>query len=208
MASDPKNSSGPGALTGLMIAVSLVLVISLVTLLAIDPKRGPASRTTGEALVGGPFTLVNHEGETVTDQDFRGKTMLIYFGFTFCPDVCPVRLLTMAQVLDKLGRKAEQVQPMFISVDPERDTPEVMAQYVQHFHPRIVGLTGTPDQVSQVADAYRVTYYKDETNESLAGYVVNHVDIFYLMGPNGEYLDHFTHMATPDEIATDIRQHL
>ena len=108
---------------------------------------GAASRPMGQALVGGPFTLTDHTGKRVTDQDFRGRFMLVFFGFTYCPDVCPTALQVMAAALEKLGRKAEQITPVLITVDPERDTPEQMAMYVKSFHPRLVGLTGTPAEI-------------------------------------------------------------
>lgn len=177
-----------------------------------DTTRGPipgeTTRVTGEALVGGPFELVNGNGETVTDADFRGEYMLIYFGFTYCPDVCPLDLATMSDALDMLDEnRAGNVQPLFISVDPERDTPEVVGQYVQHFHPRLMGLTGTPEQVAEAADAYRVYYRKAEV-DGATDYLVDHSSIVYLMGPDGGFLTHFRHGATAEEMAEGIRRHI
>lgn len=150
----------------------------------------------GKATVGGPFTLTDHTGRRVTDRDFRGKHMLVYFGFTFCPDVCPSGLQVMAAALDQLGPKADKITPVFISVDPERDSPEQLAQYVPSFHPRLVGLTGTPEEIQSVAKAYRVYYRKVKDEKSTADYTVDHTSIIYLMSPEGEFLAHFTH-ATP-----------
>src|SRR5262245_44144028 len=113
-------------------------------LLLTNPRPDANVETSGTALVGGPFTLVGTDGKTVTDQDFRGRYMLVFFGFTHCPDICPAELQMVAEALDKLGDKANEVVPIFISVDPERDTPEVLAAYVKSFGPKFVGLTGSP----------------------------------------------------------------
>jgi protein SCO1/2 len=113
-------------------------------------------RSVGQALVGGPFTLTDHNGKRVTDKDFRGKFMVVFFGFTNCPDVCPTALQVMAAALDKLGANAERVTPVFISIDPEHDKPAQLASYVASFHPRLVGLTGSQAEIDAVAKAYRV----------------------------------------------------
>jgi protein SCO1/2 len=152
--------------------------------------------SVGKASIGGPFTLTDHTGRPVSDKDFRGRYMLVFFGFTFCPDVCPSGLQVMAAALDQLGPKAERVTPLFISLDPERDTPEQLAQYVSSFHPRLVGLTGTPEQIQSIARAYRVYYQKVKDEKSTAGYTIDHTSIIYLMDPNGEFVTHFSH-ATP-----------
>jgi len=156
----------------------------------------------GKAAVGGPFTLTDHTGRRVTDQDFRGKYMLVYFGFTFCPDVCPTGLQVMAAALDQLGPKAEEIIPIFISVDPERDTPEQLAQYVPSFHPRLIGLTGSPEEIQSVAKAYRVYFRKVKDEKSTAEYTIDHTSIIYLMDPNGEFVTHFTH-ATPVDVMVE-----
>jgi len=156
----------------------------------------------GKAAVGGPFTLTDHTGRRVTDQDFRGKYMLVYFGFTFCPDVCPTGLQVMAAALDQLGPKAEEIIPIFISVDPERDTPEQLAQYVPSFHPRLIGLTGSPEEIQSVAKAYRVYFRKVKDEKSTAEYTIDHTSIIYLMDPNGEFVAHFTH-ATPVDVMVE-----
>jgi len=156
----------------------------------------------GKAAVGGPFTLTDHTGRRVTDQDFRGKYMLVYFGFTFCPDVCPTGLQVMAAALDQLGPKAEEIIPIFISVDPERDTPEQLAQYVPSFHSRLIGLTGSPEEIQSVAKAYRVYFRKVKDEKSTAEYTIDHTSIIYLMDPNGEFVTHFTH-ATPVDVMVE-----
>jgi len=156
----------------------------------------------GKAAVGGPFTLTDHTGRRVTDQNFRGKYMLVYFGFTFCPDVCPTGLQVMAAALDQLGPKAEEIIPIFISVDPERDTPEQLAQYVPSFHSRLIGLTGSPEEIQSVAKAYRVYFRKVKDEKSTAEYTIDHTSIIYLMDPNGEFVAHFTH-ATPVDVMVE-----
>lgn len=169
-------------------------------------KSGEAGgvKTAGQALVGGPFTLTDQDGKTVTDADFRGKYMLIYFGFTFCPDVCPTELQVMAGAVSKLGANTSKVQPIFVTVDPERDTPEVLAKYVKQFDPRLIGLTGTPEQIARIAKEYRVFYEKVKDDESSADYTMDHSSIAYLMGPDGRFLTFFPPGVSPEEMAEKI----
>jgi cytochrome oxidase Cu insertion factor (SCO1/SenC/PrrC family) len=157
--------------------------------------------TVGQALVGGPFALTDQTGKRVTDRDFRGKFMLVYFGFTFCPDVCPTALQVMAAALDKLGPQADRITPVLITVDPERDTPAQLALYVKSFHPRLVGLTGTAQEIDAAARAYRVYVKKVPDPKSTAGYTMDHSSIIYVIGPDGKYRTHFTHAASPDAMA-------
>lgn len=152
--------------------------------------------TIGQASVGGPFSLIDHTGKRVTDADFRGRFMLVYFGFTFCPDVCPSGLQVMAAAIDAVGPKAEDVVPIFITVDPERDTSAQLANYVTSFHPRLLGLTGSLAEIDAVAKAYRVYYKKVKDEKSSAPYTMDHTSIMYLMGRDGRFVSHFTH-ATP-----------
>lgn len=166
----------------------------------------PTSAQSGKALIGGPFELVDQTGRTVTDKDFRGKYMLVFFGFTHCPDVCPAELQVMAAALDKMGADADKIAPIFISVDPERDTPEKMAAYVQNFGPRFVGLTGSPNQVATAAKAYRIYYSKIEDKQSAGNYTMDHSAIAYLMSPSGEYVTHFNYGAKPDNMAKTIEE--
>ena len=158
-------------------------------------------RSVGQALVGGPFTLTDHTGKRVTDQDFRGKLLLVFFGFTNCPDVCPTALQVMAAALDKLGPNAARITPVLISVDPAHDTPAVLATYVASFHPRLVGLTGSQAEIDAVAKAYRVYVRKVPDPKSTAGYTIDHSSIIYVMGPDGAYRSHFTHATSPEVMA-------
>jgi protein SCO1/2 len=161
--------------------------------------------TTGVADVGGPFHLVDHTGKAVTEQDFRGRYMLIYFGYSFCPDVCPTTLGVMAEALQKLGSDSSRVVPIFITIDPERDTPELLKGYVGNFGPTFIGLTGTPDQIAQVARAYRV-YYQKVPSKDGAPYLMDHSSIVYLLDRNGRFVTHFTHEAKAEQIAAAVQK--
>lgn len=155
--------------------------------------------------IGGPFTLTDQDGKTVTDADYRGKYLLIYFGYTYCPDVCPTELGTMARAMDMLGVQAEKVQPMFISVDPERDTVAHLKDYVGLFHPNLVGLTGTPEQVKAAAKAYRVYYAKaPQEGGKSEDYLMDHSSFLYLMGPDGRFLGVYPAGTTADRVAQDL----
>ena len=136
--------------------------------------------------IGGPFTLTDQHGKMRSDAEFRGKLMIIYFGYAFCPDVCPTDLMAITQALDALGPKAESIQPIFITIDPERDT-KVLADYVKAFHPSLIGLTGSPDTIRRVANSYKAYYRKVEDKQS-SQYSIDHSSVIYLMGRNGEYL--------------------
>jgi protein SCO1/2 len=164
---------------------------------------------SGRALVGGHFELVDGKGKKVTEKDFAGKYMLVYFGFTHCPDICPTSLLLMTNAIDQLGAKGKEIVPVFITLDPERDTPEVVGNYVKHFSPRLIGLTGTPAQIKQAAEAYKVYYSKIEMKDSALGYMIDHSGYMYLMGPDGRYVAHFPHQiseaALNDALAKAVR---
>jgi cytochrome oxidase Cu insertion factor (SCO1/SenC/PrrC family) len=161
----------------------------------------------GKEPIGGPFDLVDHTGKRRTDLDFRGKLMLVYFGYSYCPDVCPTDLLAIGLTLDRLGGDAEAVQPLFITVDPGRDTPEHLATYVPFFHPRLIGLTGTPGQISKVASAYRVYFAKVAVSGG-AGYTVDHSSFIYLMDRVGRYIGFFPPGSPTERMAEVIRPHL
>jgi protein SCO1/2 len=160
---------------------------------------------SGEALVGGPFTLTDQNGKRVTDQDFRGKYTLIFFGFTFCPDVCPSELQVMSAALDELGPVGEKIQPIFITIDPARDTPEAMKLYVSNFHPRLIGLTGSDADIAAVAKAYRVYYAKAKDTENSPDYQMDHSTILYLIGPDGKFVKHFTYNTDVKALADGLR---
>ena len=170
---------------------------------------GPGVATTGTALIGGPFTLIGHDGKPVTDQAFRGKYMLVSFGFTHCPDICPAELQVMSAALDELGPKANEIIPIFITLDPERDTPQAVTDYVRNFGQRFVGLTGSPEQVAAAAKAYRVTYSKfQEEGAKPDDYTIDHVALVYLMGKDGEYLANFAYDTPAAKMAEALRRYL
>lgn len=184
-------------------AVTLLIAVAIgVYALMSSPQQG--QRSFGEALVGGPFTMVNQKGETVSEKSFAGKPMLLFFGYTYCPDVCPTELQVMAEALRQLGDKASDIQPILVSIDPARDTPQVLADYVANFGPQFVGLTGTPEQVKAMADAYRVFYAKVENKDDPQAYLMDHSSIIYLMGPDGKFLKHFTYSTDAKALAEGI----
>jgi cytochrome oxidase Cu insertion factor (SCO1/SenC/PrrC family) len=160
----------------------------------------------GTVSVGGPFTLVDQDGKTRRDADFRGKLMLVYFGYTHCPDVCPTELQTMADAVEQLGGQATEVQPIFITVDPERDTPELLKTYAEAFDPRLVALTGMPAQVADAARAYKV-YYKTAKLEN-GEYLVDHSSFVFLMDRDGRYAAHFGPNTTAEQMAAAIKRRL
>jgi protein SCO1 len=150
----------------------------------------------------------SYTGKPVADEDFEGQWQLVFFGFTSCPDVCPTTLIEVSAILEELGDDAQQVRPLFISVDPERDTPEVMAAYVAHFDPRIVGLTGSPEQIKQAGRAFRAYYAKVEQENQPDGYTMDHAAFLYLMDPEGAYAAHFSPSDEPVTVAQEIRAYL
>ncbi|GMN40359.1 hypothetical protein TIFTF001_009583 [Ficus carica] len=165
-----------------------------------EVKQGPS---VGKAAIGGPFNLINHEGKCVTEKDFLGKWNLIYFGFTHCPDICPDELQKLAAAVDKIKEKAGiEIVPVFISVDPERDTVEQVGEYVKEFHPKLIGLTGNSDEIRNVARAYRVYYMK--TAEEDSDYLVDHSIVMYLMGPDMLFVKFFGKNNDVDSLTDGI----
>ena len=163
--------------------------------------------------VGGPFALTDHTGKPRTNSDFRGKLMLVYFGFTWCPDICPTDLQAIGLALDKLSAEGDSVQPLFITVDPERDTAEHLAEYVPMFHPRLIGLTGSTDAIRKVADAYKVYYAKvdppkENVKEDGGYYTIDHTAFIYLMDREGNYLGFFPPGTSADRMVEIIRPRL
>jgi len=159
---------------------------------------------TGTPQLGGHFSLTDQHGVPRTDADFKGKYQLIYFGYAFCPDICPMALSHITQALKILGNKAEQVTPIFITVDPGRDNVEQLAVYVQNFHPSLVALTGTEQQVKQAKQAFKVYSSKVE-EKGTTDYLVDHTSIIYLMDRQGKFVTHFNHETTPSVIADTLK---
>lgn len=160
----------------------------------------------GRGPIGGPFTLIDQYGKIRSDDEFRGELMIVYFGYTFCPDVCPTDLMAITQALDALGSKAKGIQPIFITIDPERDT-EVLAEYIKAFYPSFIGLTGSPDTIRQVAHSYKA-YYRKAKDKRSGDYSIDHSGVIYLMGRNGEYLGFVPPQTAPDRLIEILRKYL
>lgn len=202
----------------MLAALAAIGAVSWIAWSSIERERVSAAGSSPAAVqpaasIGGAFQLVDQTGKTVTDADYRGRFMLIFFGYGYCPDVCPTELSTMAKALDLLGKRADRVQPLFITIDPARDTPKFLAQYVANFHPRLVGLTGTPEQVAAVAKAYRVYYARArdpaQTDSSAKnGYFMDHSAFVYLMGPDGTYRTMFRRATSAETMAKTIGEFL
>ncbi|HEX2942012.1 MAG TPA: SCO family protein [Rhodopila sp.] len=185
----------------LMGAVMAILLVGTGVFLWVGGNRGP-----GGAGIGGPFTLENGTGQQVTDANFRGKYMLVYFGYTFCPDVCPTTLNAVADAMDRLGPEARKLQPVFITVDPKRDTPAVVKRYAAAFGPSIIGLTGTPEQIAKVAGEYRVYFAEHRTGPGPNDYSMDHSSVLYLMDPQGQFLAPVRADATGEEMAATLKK--
>jgi cytochrome oxidase Cu insertion factor (SCO1/SenC/PrrC family) len=160
----------------------------------------------GRGTVGGPFTLTDQNGRRRSDHDFRGKLMIVYFGYTFCPDVCPADLMAITQALDALGPAADGVQPIFITVDPERDS-KLLAEYVRAFHKSLIGLTGSPEEIRKVANAYKAFYAKVPGTRD-GDYAIDHTGVIYLMGRSGEYLGFLAPQTGPEKLTEILRKFL
>ena len=198
-----------------MIFFRLAAVLAVALMLA-----APTPARAGD--IGGPFALVDHHGNRVTQDSYGDKYLLVFFGYTYCPDVCPTELLVFGEMLDALGDKAARVQALFITVDPERDTPDKLAEYLANFHPDLIGLTGTPEEVADAARAYRVFFRKSPTSDEddyEAGeqdeaantsedeaYLVDHTSIVYLMDPDGEFVRHFVFGQGAETVAGEIEK--
>jgi len=169
---------------------------------------GRIGSTETADLVGGPFSLTDQTGATLSSEDLKGRYMMVFFGYTYCPDVCPTTLTVVTQALDMLEPAVrDKVEPVFITIDPARDTSAALAAYSQHFHEKIHYLTGTPEQIAEVAKAYRVFYQKVESEE-FSDYLMDHSTVTYLMGPDGRYVSHYGFNSEPDEIAKDLTRRI
>jgi protein SCO1/2 len=195
-----------------MIGVGLVLGVVVAAIVSSN-AQSPPERSAAELMdavmwnrepIGGPFALTDQNGARRTEADFRGKLMLVYFGFTYCPDICPTDLQQMGLAVDRLGAEGEMVQPIFITLDPERDSAEHLKDYMPLFHPRFIGLTGNLVAIKEAARAYRVYFQKVE-REDKSDYTVDHSAFIYLMGPGGEYLGFFPPGTSAERLAEAMR---
>ena len=191
---------------GAAVAVTLVVLGTATWILIAGPAlqrdvlEGAQGVIKAPPGIGGPIELVSSSGETVTEQSFKGKYALVFFGYSFCPDVCPTGLQNVASALDKLGDKSAEVVPIFISVDPDRDTPSQLAKYVELFHRSMIGLTGSEAQIKAVTKRFRV-YYALRKDLDPKDYLVDHSAFLYLMDPSWKLRAVFNHSASPDDIA-------
>jgi|TARA_A100001037_G_scaffold134481_1_gene121910 cytochrome oxidase Cu insertion factor (SCO1/SenC/PrrC family) len=171
------------------------------------PESSPVGGMVVNVSIGGPFELTDHTGARMDDKALRGNYALIYFGYTSCPDVCPTELGGIAAAIDELGENGELVNPVMITIDPERDTPEVLAEYVPLFHDRLVGLTGTDAEIKDVAEKYRVFYRRFEDPNSTF-YLMDHTSFVYLIDPDGGVASMFRYGTPHGDMADTIRQHM
>lgn len=188
-------------------AAAAIVWVAQDTVYAGKQNTGSSQTATssGAVPIGGAFELTDQQGKTVRDGDFRGRAMLVFFGFTHCPDICPTTVSTLSKTMEILGDKADQVAPIFITVDPKRDTPRAMKDYLAHFDPRLVGLTGTQEQVKRAANAYKVYFSQAKTGDD---YMVDHSSIVYLMDKNGQYVRHFSYDEPAQAFADGVAAYL
>ena len=184
-------------LAGLVLCFAVVLLVT---------GRGSTPMIAASSAIGGSFRLTDQNGKTITDQDLKGRPFLVFFGFTHCPEVCPTALFDISEILGKLGPDAEKVNALFVTVDPERDTPETLKEYLSSFNPRLIGVGGDADALAAVAKAYRVYYKKVPTKDG--DYTIDHTAIVYLMDKNGQFVSPFSLRRRPEESAAELRRYL
>jgi cytochrome oxidase Cu insertion factor (SCO1/SenC/PrrC family) len=183
----------------------VVCVLLAVLLFATFGRPNTASTAGGDALIRAEFTLQNGEGKTVAAKDFEGKYLLVFFGFTHCPNICPTTLMLMSNVLSKMGTMADKIQPIFITVDPARDTPKITSDYARRFGDNFIGLSGTPEQTKTAENAFKVFSNKTSDEKAADGYTMDHSGFIYLMSPKGEYISHFSADSGEQELQQGLR---
>jgi protein SCO1/2 len=183
--------------------VAGLILFSTVVFIVTGRAPGPV---TLQSSVGGPFQLTDHNGRTITDKDLKGQPFLVFFGFTHCPDICPTTLFEVSEVLRELGKDGERMRALFVTVDPERDTPEKLKDYLSSFDPRLIGATGEEKDIKAMEKAYRV--YAKKVPLSAGGYTMDHTAIVYLMDKDGRFVAPFNMKRRPNEAAADLRRYL
>jgi protein SCO1/2 len=184
-------------LAGLVLCFTVVLLVT---------GRGSAPIIAAPAAIGGPFQLTDQNGKAITEKDFKGHPFLVFFGFTNCPEICPTALFDISEVFNALGPDADKARALFITVDPERDTPQKLKEYLSSFNPHLTAAAGTPEQLAAVAKGYRAYYKKVPTKDG--EYTMDHMATVYLMDKNGEFVAPFSLKRRPEEAAADLRKYL
>lgn len=210
-----QNESKPGPVSWKSLAITVAVGGALMAGMKYVKKEKEEKieqekiRSMGKPLLGGPFSLIDHNGLPKTDQHFLGQWVLLYFGFTHCPDICPEEIEKMIEVVDEIDalKEVPNLIPLFITVDPERDNKEAVAKYIKEFSPKLVGLTGTTGQIEKVAKAYRV-YFSPGPKDDDSDYIVDHTIVMYLVGPDGGFVDYYGQNKTSSEITTSIALHM
>ena len=187
----------------LIVLAACLVAIGALAVVAVDLKPQAASR---QVAVGGPFSLTDQNGKTITDADMKGHPFIVFFGFTHCPDVCPTTLYDLSQALNGLGDDAKNIPALFVTVDPERDTPEVMKRYVSNFNPDIRGVTGDPAAIQAMVKAYRGYAKKVPTEDG--DYTMDHTAVVYLMGPDGQFISPLNLQRPTAEVVKELREHI
>jgi protein SCO1/2 len=196
----------------ILLIISVIIIFASIFVIfkyypTLKKKNYGVVRVGQEAKIGGDFVLVDPEGNTVDSQKFRGKIMLVYFGFTFCPDICPATLHVMSEILAALDKDADKVQGVFITVDPERDTKENLGSYLKHFHNNMIALTGNKEEIDKVAKKYKLYYAKTKEAKD-DDYMINHSSFIYVMGKDGKYITNFTHHMSLEAMVEEIKKHI
>jgi len=189
---------GPTLIVAAILAVAVGLGLGFLI------PVGKPDLEVSQSFIGGDFEMVNHRGETVTQETFKGRHMLVYFGYTFCPDVCPTELQAVTVALNDMGKKADAITPVFVTIDPERDDVAAVREYIGFFHPRLVGLTGTPAQVEAITDAFGVFYAKARDTGETSDYLMDHSSLIFLMDEDGRYVTHIRTGTAPEVIARQL----
>ena len=195
----------------LIIFAFILFVVSFYSLMILDPgvKPGPKKDTeVSEVPIGGSFNLIDHDGNTITDKSLVGKYSIVYFGFSHCPDICPVALRKISKSLSSLSEKnLDKIQAYFVSLDPDRDTKELLKAFIRGYHSKIKALTGDKRSVGKAADSYKVYHVKNEQSDP-NNYLIDHSSLIYLMGPNGKYVKHFSVDISPNELTDELKKTL
>jgi protein SCO1/2 len=191
-----------------LLFLGTITVLAIFAMIALKVDQNiERSSSQNSAFIGGKFSLLNQNAQPITEKNLLGYHALIFFGYTYCPDVCPTVLQTVSVGLDLVDNGSTKIRPVFITIDPERDTPKVLKSYLENFHPLITGLTGTSEQVKKAAKAFGVYYAKAKGSKELQdNYLMDHSGGIYLMGPDGKFIKRFSHSVTPEEIAGKIKE--